>query len=309
LLISFQYRPARLNGIEPASPSDTPNTPHLSSNLPTDDPCLAQLLSEHLSATSSADVDIDSTVLTLDRNYEYSIWLSYAEVYNEKIYDLLASVTEAGKGNNNSAPRSAAGTPAHPFLLTRQALSLKPCPSSDSDSDCPGKYISNLRTFRLTSASSAKALLKLGQLHRRVFGTLANTQSSRSHGLVFIKVLRMHRGERNDPSAIQVSRLTLVDLAGSERTKYTNTTGDRLREAGSINKSLMVLGQCMEVMRSNQKKVAVSLAGQGRGDTRDVKRGLAVVPFRHSKLTEVLMDYFVGDGRAVCPFDMYISRP
>lgn len=114
----------------------------------------------------------------------------------------------------------------------------------------------------------------------------------------------MHRGERNDPSAIQVSRLTLVDLAGSERTKYTNTTGERLREAGSINKSLMVLGQCMEVMRANQKKVAVSLAGQGRGDTRDVKRGLGVVPFRHSKLTEVLMDYFVGDGRAVCAFNV-----
>lgn len=46
---------------------------------------------------------------------------------------------------------------------------------------------------------------------------------------------------------MQVSRLTLVDLAGSERTKHTHTTGDRLKEAGSINKSLMVLGQCMEV--------------------------------------------------------------
>lgn len=47
--------------------------------------------------------------------------------------------------------------------------------------------------------------------------------------------------------SLQVSRLTLVDLAGSERTKHTQTTGDRLKEAGSINKSLMVLGQCMEV--------------------------------------------------------------
>lgn len=93
-----------------------------------------------------------------------------------------------------------------------------------------------------------------------------------------------------------------MDLAGSERTKHTQTTGDRLKEAGNINKSLMVLGQCMEVMRANQRRVAVSLATdvkEGRVDTRDVKKGLAVVPFRHSKLTEVLMDYFVGDGRAV----------
>lgn len=52
-------------------------------------------------------------------------------------------------------------------------------------------------------------------------------------------------------------------------------------------------------MRANQRRVAQSLGGAARTDTRDVKRGLAVVPFRHSKLTEVLMDYFIGDGRAV----------
>jgi kinesin family protein 20 len=108
-----------------------------------------------------------------------------------------------------------------------------------------------------------------------------------------------------DPEALQISRLTLVDLAGSERTKHTHTTGDRLKEAGSINKSLMVLGQCMEVMRSNQRKVAQSLS-QGVSqddqlDTRDVKKALAVVPFRHSKLTEALMDYFIGDSRVVSP--------
>ena len=59
----------------------------------------------------------------------------------------------------------------------------------------------------------------------------------------------------------------------------------------------MVLGQCMETMRTNQRAVARSLApSQERMDTRDVKRTLALVPFRHSKLTEVLMDYFAGDG-------------
>jgi hypothetical protein len=52
-------------------------------------------------------------------------------------------------------------------------------------------------------------------------------------------------------------------------------------------------------MRANQRRVAQSLANNPRTDTRDVKRGLAVIPFRHSKLTEVLMDYFVGDGKAV----------
>jgi kinesin family protein 20 len=67
----------------------------------------------------------------------------------------------------------------------------------------------------------------------------------------------------------------------------------------------MVLGQCMEVLRNNQRRVAMSLSQEGldgRVDTREVKRGLAVVPFRHSKLTEALMDYFVGDARAVGRF-------
>jgi kinesin family member 20 len=63
----------------------------------------------------------------------------------------------------------------------------------------------------------------------------------------------------------------------------------------------MVLGQCMEVMRANQRRVAQSLGGfkNERSDTRDIKKSLGVVPFRHSKLTELLMDYFVGDGRVV----------
>ncbi|EMD41577.1 hypothetical protein CERSUDRAFT_146637, partial [Gelatoporia subvermispora B] len=208
------------------------------------------------------------TVLKLDRNHEYTVWLSYAEVYNEKVYDLFASVDDCN---------SVAASPAR-----------------------AGKYIAGLRQIRVRSAAQAKALLKLGQLHRRVFGTVANSQSSRSHALVTIKILRVHRGERTDPASIQTSRLTLVDLAGSERNKHTQTSGDRLREAGNINKSLMVLGQCMETLRVNQRAVARSLAVSGeRVDTRDVKKALAIVPFRHSKLTEVLMDYFVGEGRAV----------
>ena len=58
--------------------------------------------------------------------------------------------------------------------------------------------------------------------------------------------------------------MSIVDLAGSERNSNTGSTGDRLKEAGNINKSLMVLGQCMEVLRKNQmldkgKKVSICL--------------------------------------------------
>ncbi|KIM48329.1 hypothetical protein M413DRAFT_440050 [Hebeloma cylindrosporum] len=290
-----RYRPVRLHGIELADDMDSKAPP----TMP--EPALADVLGS-FDTTADSEFDIDPTVVTVDRNYEYSVWISYAEVYNERVYDLLASVkgeADVAEGANQRA----AG--AKGMLLTRQALPLRPSPAADNlDSESHGKYIAGLRQFRVHSASQAKTIIKLGQLHRRVFGTLANRESSRSHGMVIIKVVRGHRGERNDPTSLQISRLTLVDLAGSERTKHTHTTGDRLKEAGNINKSLMVLGQCMEVMRSNQRKLAVSLSQEtsgkdGRVDTRDVKRNMAVVPFRHSKLTEALMDYFVSDGRTV----------
>ncbi len=146
----------------------------------------------------------------------------------------------------------------------------------------------------------------MGQINRRVFGTRANEQSSRSHAvftirLVKVKIgadlLHVRRRERShtlvltlvtqDQHAVQTSRLSIVDLAGSERHRNTGVTGERLKEAGSINKSLMVLGQCLEGMKANQKR-----ADSGRGSS-------ALIPFNYSKLTEIFQDYFEGDGKAV----------
>ncbi|KAF8272945.1 P-loop containing nucleoside triphosphate hydrolase protein [Lactarius quietus] len=296
---SSKYRPARLNGIELNDPSSIfSRAPSLDNfTLPSHQPVLGDVIADHFESTTGSEADRDSTTLKVDRNYEYSIWLSYAEVYNERIYDLLTNVEGPGASSSRTQP----------ILLTRKALSMKPAPPSDNlDAEGPaGKYISGLTHVRVDNAKEAKRLVKLGQLHRRVFGTLANSQSSRSHGIVTIKLSGNIEGERSFPTSIQepnsyiTSRLTLIDLAGSERSKHTQATGERLKEAGNINKSLMVLGQCIEVMRANQKRVAQSLAASQsqRSDTRDVKKSLAVVPFRHSKLTEILMDYFTGEGR------------
>ena len=154
--------------------------------LPAQQPILGDVLAEHFGLS---EVDHDPTTLKVDRNYEYSIWLSYAEVYNEKIYDLLTNVEDAGAGTSRTQP----------ILLTRKALSMKPTPPSENlDADGPiGKYISGLTHVRVDSAKEAKRLVKMGQLHRRVFGTLANSQSSRSHGIVTVKLLRKHRGEKD----------------------------------------------------------------------------------------------------------------
>lgn len=294
-----KFRPVRLHAVESAVSSDhASNIPRF--KLPLSDPSLARALGQDPDDVHVPDTAVDPTTLRVDRNYEYTAYLSYAEVYNEKIYDLLESAgTGSGAGGSSS------------LLLTRKALALKSSPLSDSPGEAnhTGKYVSGLSQYRVSSAAEAKAVIKYGQLQRRVFGTLANKESSRSHGIVVVKIMRCHRGERNDPTAVQISRFTIVDLAGSERSKNTGTSGDRLREAGNINKSLMVLGQCLEVMRANQRRLGMALGlSDTRVDTRDVKKALALVPFRHSKLTELLMDYFIGDGRAVMivnvnPFD------
>ena len=179
-----------MNGIELNDASSIfSRTPSLDNfTLPAQQPALSDVLAEHFESTAAIEADHDSTTLKVDRNYEYSIWLSYAEVYNEKIYDLLTNVEDVG-GSSRSQP----------ILLTRKALAMKPSPPSDNpDADGPvGKYISGLTHVHVDNAKQAKELVKLGQLHRRVFGTLANSQSSRSHGIVTIKLLRKHRGEKD----------------------------------------------------------------------------------------------------------------
>jgi kinesin family protein 20 len=146
-----------------------------------------------LDSSTEVDSGIDSTVVKVDRNYEYTVWISYVEVYNEKVYDLLDSI----KDETSRKPTSLSPTDPK-LLLTRKALPLRPSPASDNDeTEFHGKYIAGLRQFRVTSAAQAKSIVKLGQIHRRVFGTLANHQSSRSHGMVIIKIVRGHRGEKN----------------------------------------------------------------------------------------------------------------
>jgi hypothetical protein len=184
---------------------------------------LAQVFADHLEPTSSS-LDIDPTVLKVDRNYEYSVWLSYMEIYNEKIYDLLATVRDPESSiPATHIPRLVGkGTDVAPFLLTRKALPLRASPPGDApDPDSPsmGKYVAGLRQFHITSAEQAKALIKIGQLNRRVFGTVANSQSSRSHGLVTLRILRGNRGEKDVSlahAALMLDHVVNANAIGSD---------------------------------------------------------------------------------------------
>jgi kinesin family protein 20 len=167
----------------------------------------------------------DGTRLPADAQSTYALFVSYAEVYNENVYDLL-----------ERPPRAAGmGQPQR-----RPALRLV----ADNEDNV---FVRGLRELPVSSVDEALRLLNVGRRNRRVAATQSNTESSRSHCIFTIKLARVPRF-----GPVVVSRLTIVDLAGSERYSKSQTSGQQLREAGNINQSLMVLGRCIEALRWNQ---------------------------------------------------------
>ena len=106
---------------------------------------------------------------------------------------------------------------------------------------------------------------------------------------------------------ISLFRLALCDLAGSERCSRTQNTGDRLKEAGNINSSLLTLGKCISAMKLNQNakydaSVSFSQSSDVWKDSRMTDdpclcRFQHHIPFRESKLTHFLQFFFCGAGR------------
>lgn len=132
----------------------------------------------------------DKTTFPVEDGFEYSVWVSYAEIYNEKIYDLLET-PPASQSNGQT-------------VITRKALSLK------KDSSAKGcKYIHGLKEVRIRSAEEAQVILRRGQINRRVFSTLSNRESSRSHGVFAVKILRLPINNRTG-KVMEVSRNNLV---------------------------------------------------------------------------------------------------
>lgn len=145
----------------------------------------------------------------------------------------------------------------------------------------------------MRSRAEALALFRIGQADRQIFETAQNRTSSRSHGVFEIRIAKIQgaKSSRTKPPPPRICKLSMVDLAGSERAKHTQNTGDRLREASHINTGLMSLGRCMEIVRLNQHNKRKTL-----------------VPYKHSKLTEIFKSFFLGEGSAVMlvcvnPFD------
>ncbi|KAM0730258.1 Kinesin-like protein KIF20A [Formica fusca] len=151
----------------------------------------------------------------------YSVWISFAEIYNEVVYDLLSSECQK----------------------KRMPLKL----GTDSNGRA---FIKGLKTVYVNSAAEAYQILMAGQYNLKIAATALNAKSSRSHCIFTITLLKYYVESLSD--TVEVSTFTFCDLAGSERLKKTLNIGDRLREAQNINTSLLVLGRCLKSIREGQ---------------------------------------------------------
>uniref|UniRef100_A0A3B5BJ84 Kinesin-like protein n=1 Tax=Stegastes partitus TaxID=144197 RepID=A0A3B5BJ84_9TELE len=212
----------------------------------------------------------------VDEDSSYSIFVSYIEIYNNYIYDLLEETQEdAIKPKWNGG-----GTPV------RQNTEFIPPQSKILREDQNhNMYVAGCMEVEVKSAEEAFQVFWRGQKKRKVANTRLNRESSRSHSVFIIKLAQAPLdadGDNilQDKNQVSVSQLCLVDLAGSERTGRTGAEGTRIREAGNINQSLLNLRTCIEILRENQ------MCGTNR-----------MVPYRDSKVTHLFKNYFDGEGK------------
>ncbi|XP_006169949.1 kinesin-like protein KIF20A [Tupaia chinensis] len=177
--------------------------------------------SSQLDETSQRWAQPDTAPVSVPADIRFSVWISFFEIYNELLYDLLELPNQQRK---------------------RQTLRL--CEDQNGN-----PYVKDLNWIHVQDAEEAWKLLKIGRKNQSFASTHLNQNSSRSHSIFSIRILHL-QGEGD--IVPKISELSLCDLAGSERCK-DQKSGERLKEAGNINTSLHTLGRCIAALRQNQQ--------------------------------------------------------
>ncbi|XP_062225390.1 kinesin-like protein KIN-12A [Phragmites australis] len=184
-----------------------------------------------------------------DTELTYSCICSFLEIYNEQITDLL--------------------DPSQKNLQIRE----------DVRTACV--YVESLTKQFVFTMKDVTQLLVKGLANRRTGATSVNADSSRSHCVFTCAIKCESKNPEDGSSSTRSSRINLVDLAGSERQKLTHAAGDRLKEAGNINRSLSQLGNLINILAE------ISQSGKQRHH----------VPYRDSKLTFLLQESLGGNAK------------
>lgn len=199
---------------------------------------------------------------------EFLLRVSYLEIYNEKIHDLLSMPTSNGVG-----------------VAAQEEIKLR----EDSKR---GVYAFPLKEEIVQSPTQLLRVIARGDQARRTASTQFNARSSRSHAVVQIVVESRERipgnagGENKRsgllPGGVRVSTLSLIDLAGSEKAAESK---ERRTEGSHINKSLLTLGTVIAKLSDSKDK-------DGKPQDKDGKH----LPYRDSKLTRLLQGALSGNS-------------
>ncbi|NXO88330.1 KIF14 protein, partial [Certhia brachydactyla] len=199
--------------------------------------------------------DLFNQIAQMDKEQVlYHLEMSFFEVYNEKIHDLLVFKAENGQKKQLRVRE-------HPVL---------------------GPYVEGLTVNVVRSYSDIQSWLELGNKQRATAATVMNDKSSRSHS-VFTLVMTQTKVEFVNEEHCDrrlTSHINLIDLAGSECCTKAQTTGERLKEGVSINKSLLTLGRVIS---------ALSKQAQNGKKT--------FIPYRESVLTWLLKESLGGNSQ------------
>ncbi|KAK4153130.1 P-loop containing nucleoside triphosphate hydrolase protein [Chaetomidium leptoderma] len=199
-------------------------------------------------------------------NISYNVRVSYFEVYNEHVRDLLVPII-----------------PHQPPYY----LKIRESPTE-------GPYVKDLTEVPVRSLHEILRYMRVGDNNRTTASTKMNDTSSRSHAVFTIMLKQIHHDLETDETTERSSRIRLVDLAGSERAKSTEATGQRLREGSNINKSLTTLGRVIAALADPKQQRPRAINGSSsRKDT----SSSSVVPYRDSILTWLLKDSLGGNSK------------
>lgn len=203
--------------------------------------------------------------------------LSFLEIYNEKVYDLLVAQPSCSKGLTDLVIRE----DAHKNIL-----------------------VPNMTKVELTNVDDFERWWSLGRKNRTTAATKLNATSSRSHSILILQATARECGQAKgtQKGPFVPSKLHLIDLAGSEDNRRTNNKGVRMLESSNINRSLFVLGKVVDALNVGAGRDRADEAAPGRlsDGIRPSSSGSTIrIPYRDSKLTRLLQDSLGGRAIAV----------
>ena len=175
---------------------------------------------------------------------QFMIRISYLEIYNEQVIDLLDDKQTQ-------------------LMIVEDPVR--------------GVFVPELKEIKVSHPTELLDLIVDGNSRRTMASTSANQFSSRSHAILQISI--QTSGSSLDMiDQVYYSKLSLIDLAGSERAASTSNRGQRMVEGANINKSLLALGNCINILSDKNKTGSF-------------------VPYRDSKLTRLLKDSLGGNTK------------